>query len=502
MNINDQEQGKDVTLDKNAQINVVLNSSGLNGTDINIGRVFQNMKSTRRVYAWVLVLCLFVGLCAPVLIYLFSKPELTVASVVTIDYVPDASKQEPEIDLSQIMSSYVLQSALKKLELSAPVSVSALRSNLKIERMLTESSRQAQELAAKLVTDKNPNAVSQIQSVPMVYSNKILVSLSNGFDDGNGKKNIYLKDFELRSILDEVLFAYNDYLGLTYSGLKLPDDELSVIDLDNLDILESLELMRTAADHLYEYCNTQPEEVRAYRSWKTGLSLDDLALALQCDREVTADYLYSYIYTNGIVKNRDNMLISYEYQLRSAQSELEAMNKNIDTVNSILQNYKKDNIFVSMQESDTSKSTSTATDYYNQLILDQAENYTKVAKMETRISDLSDKINVLRSSDENALAEMSEQQEIDQELRKTLDGAIRFYSQIKEHIEEMQTNPQFTNYALHTAAQGKLPGLLQSNLKKMIIGLAAGAVIGCALWFMAALLPEFTREDSKKEAEA
>lgn len=196
------------------------------------------------------------------------------------------------------------------------------------------------------------------------------------------------------------------------------------------------------------------------------------------------------------------MLIRYEYQLRGAQSELEAMNKNIETVNSILQNYKKDNIFVSMQESDTSKSTSTATDYYNQLILDQAESYTKVAEMETRISDLSDKIDVLRSSDENTLSDMNEQQEIFQELRKTLDGALRFYNQIKEHIEEMQSNPQFTNYALHTAAQGKRAGFLQSVLKNLIIGLAAGGIIGCGLWFIAALLPEFTREDHKKEAEA
>ena len=502
MNKNDQGQENGVTIDKNAQINVIVNGPDSDEMEISLSRVLQTMKSTRRVYAWVIVLCLFVGLCAPVLLYLFSKPELTVAAVVTIDYEPDADKEEPELDLSQIMSSYVLQSALKNLDLSAPLSISALRSNIKIERMLTENSRQAQELAAKMVTDNNPNAVSQIQSVPLIYSNKILVSLSNGFDGGNGKKDVYLKDTELRLMLDEILSAYNDYLVVNYSSLKLPDDELSVIDLENLDILESLEQMRTAADHLYEYCGSQPSEVRAYRSWKTGLSLDDWALALQCDREVTADYLYSYIYTNGIVKDRDNMLIRYEYQLRGAQSELEAMNKNIETVNSILQNYKKDNIFVSMQESDTSKSTSTATDYYNQLILDQAESYTKVAEMETRISDLSDKIDMLRSSDENTLSDMNEQQEIYQELRKTLDGALRFYNQIKEHIEEMQSNPQFTNYALHTAAQGKRAGFLQSVLKNLIIGLAAGGIIGCGLWFIAALLPEFTREDHKKEAEA
>ena len=515
-----------MTIDRNAQINVVLNSSDPDGTEINLGRVFQTMKSSRRVYAWVLALCIFVGVCSPLLLYLASKHALTVASVVTLNY--DVVKEEenptqplPEaepvkdltapdgtpLDLSQLLSSYVLQNAIKDVKLSCPISISALRSNLKIDRMLTEDSRQAQELAAKMAADNNPNVFSQIQSVPLTYSNKFVVSLENGFDNGNGKKEFYLADSELRLVLDRILSAYNDYLILTYASIRLPEDELSIIDLEHLDILESLEQMRTAADDLNTYCQDQPDAVKAYRSWKTGLSLNDWILALQTEREVTVDYLYSYIYTNGIVKDRDAMLLSYEYQLRNAQSELDAMNKNIETVNSILQSYKKDNIFVSMQESDTSKSTSTATDYYNELILSQAKNYTKVADMEIRISNLIDKINVLRSSNENTLAEIAAQEEIDQELSKTLEGALRFYNQVKAHMEEVQASSQFTNYALHTAAQGKLPGLLQANLKNMIIGLAAGAVIGCGLWFGAAVLPEFTKSkkqqnENLKEAEA
>ena len=70
--------------DRNRQIQLVLNRPDNNETTIDLGNVFHNMKARRRLFAWVLVLCLTIGVCAPLLLYQFSKPELTVSSVVTV----------------------------------------------------------------------------------------------------------------------------------------------------------------------------------------------------------------------------------------------------------------------------------------------------------------------------------------------------------------------------------------------------------------------------------
>ena len=244
---------KTLEIDKNAQINVMLNTPDYTDYEIDLGRVFHNMKQMRRVYAWVIVLCLLVGVCAPLLLYQFSKPVLTVSSVVTLNYAKDERLKAPDgtdLDLSQIVSSYVLQNALADLKLSKPVSISALRSNIKIDRILTDKSRQAQELAKKMDQEKNANVFNQLQSIDLEYVNRFVVSLTNSFDDGTGKNTIDLKDAELRLVLNRVLDAYNDYLILTYADQKLPEDRLSIIDLDRMDILESLEQMQTASDAL------------------------------------------------------------------------------------------------------------------------------------------------------------------------------------------------------------------------------------------------------------
>ena len=75
-----------LTIDKDSRINVVVNTPQSDEVTIDLGRVFHNMKEKRRLFAWVLVLCLAVGVCAPLIMYQVKKPMLTVTSVVTLNY--------------------------------------------------------------------------------------------------------------------------------------------------------------------------------------------------------------------------------------------------------------------------------------------------------------------------------------------------------------------------------------------------------------------------------
>ena len=74
--MDNQEKDKRLTIDKDSKIQVVVNRSAgsSNAVEINLARVFHRMKLKKRVFAWVLVLCLTVGLCAPLLLYQFTKP--------------------------------------------------------------------------------------------------------------------------------------------------------------------------------------------------------------------------------------------------------------------------------------------------------------------------------------------------------------------------------------------------------------------------------------------
>ena len=502
--------------DRGQQINLVVNRPAESDVvEIDLRRVFHTMKTKLRIYAWVMLFCFAVGICAPLLLYQFNKKPLTVSSVVTLKYdvlkrnaagriisrtpVKDLTAPDgQELDLSQITSSYVLQTALDGLDLSQPVTLAELRDNVRIDRILTEDSRRKQEVVSRMLDDKNNGAYAQIQSIDLTYIHSFVVSLTNGF----GRKGYTLTDTEMRLILDRMLSAYNAYLVDTYADLKLPDDEISAIDIHTLDIQETLDLLRTAVQNLYAFCDSKSEEVKAYRSWRTGRSLKDLMIELETVRMVDVDYSYSYVYTNNIVRDRDALTTNYQYQLRNAQTRLDAINENISTNQDILQTYKNDEIFVSMQESDTAKSTKTTTDYYNNLIIEQANNYAKVAELETQISDLKDKLS--RLTDASVPASF-DPDEATQELASVIDICQRAYAEIRDQFEEIIQSPFFTTYADHSAAQGKTESFLSANAKKVAVGGIAGLIIACGFWFLSGITPEFKlKKDEaaqRKEAE-
>ena len=492
------------------QINLIVNRpKDENVTEIDLARVFRNMKKKLRVYLWIMLLCFTAGVCAALLLYQVKKKPLTVSSVVTLNYdvvKRDSSGQVTsrtpvklltapdgkELDLTQVTSSYVLQAAMDGLTLSQPVTLAELRDNIQIDRILTEDSRRKQEVASRMISDKNTGAFTQVQNIDLTYINSFVVSLTNGF----GQKEIMLTDTELQLVLDRVMTAYNEYLVATYADLKLPDNVIAAIDIQAQDIQETLDMLRTAVQDLYSFCEDEPETVRSYRSWRTGRSLNDLMAELQTVREVSVNYLNSYVYANDLVRDREAVTTSYQYRLRNLQTKLAAIEEKTATNQGILDNYKNDEIFVSMQESDSSRSTKTTTDYYNNLIIEQAKNFNTVAQLEEQISDIEDKLEKLDAARTDA--SLIDPAKADAELSSVIDICSRAYDQIKEQFQEIIDSPSFTTFADHSVAQGKGESLF-SAAKKVALGGFAGLFIGCGLWLLSGIAPEFRL---KKEEES
>lgn len=529
----DYNENKTDILQNDRQIQLVVNHAGEDDATIDLGNVFHNMKLKKRLFAWVLVLCLVIGICAPLLLYQFTKDPLTVSSVVTLRYeapvkvlkkktdgsegkewvVPDdpeyaqvtdlSAPDGSALDVNQITSSYVLQTALNGMELSQPITITALRSNIGIQTILTEDSQRTKEALAGLAESKDSETYKRLQEAEIKYQNRFIVSLKNGFSNGDEDSRIKLEitEAELKALLDRILSVYNDYLVMNYTDMKLPSDAFSVIDVQELDVSDGVDQIRAGVQALYDYCNAKTDSVKAYRSWQTGRSLTDWMETLKTFKSVYVDSLFAQVNGNAITRNKTALLNSWRYQLRTAQSELDKANESIAETKKILTSYKNDEVIISMQDSDTARSTKTATKYYNELIIQQTENYKRASGLKATIADYTDRITRLEETKETAVSE-----EIETELAKAIALAQEMYTGIRAHMEEVVSSPMFTTLEDHSAAQGKTENFLVASAKKIIIGVVIGIVIACGLWFMSALLPEFSKgrkaEGNGKEAAA
>ena len=506
-------------MDNDRQIQLVVNHSD-EESSVNLGNVFYNMIRRKRLFAWVLVLCLVVGVCAPLLLYQFTKAPLTVSSVVTLRYEAPVEKDAEairegkkaleeaelgpvmdltapdgmELDLNQITSSYVLQTALDSMILSKPITADVLRNNIGIRTVLTEESQRAREALAGLADAKNADAYKQLQTAKMKYENRFIVTLTNGFGDEDSRTKIELKDGELKLLLDRILTVYNEYLVRTYADVKLPDDVFSIIDTQDLDVLDSLDQLRAGLDDLYNYCDAKTETVKNYRSWKTGRSMNDWMETLQTFKSINVDYLYAMVSENAITRDKPALLTSWKYMMRIAQNELDQTNNNIAETEKLLKSYKNDEVFISMQESDAAKSTKTATEYYNNLILQQTEYYEKAAELKASIADYEDRIKRLDAKTRTDVTTA-----VEEELARSMASAQGMYTNVREHMEELFESQMYTTFEDHSAPQGKEQSFITANLKKTIIFVVLFVALGCGLWFLSALVPEFSKGRKQEE---
>ena len=483
---------------------------------IRLSNVFYHMKRRRRVFVWVLVLCLTVGFCAPLLLYQFTKPQLTVSSVVTLQYeapvkvpktladdtvvwvVPEHPEYAPvtdlsapdgtDLDLNQITSSYVLQNALNGLTLSQPITASNLRANITIQTVMTEESRRTQESLAGLAEIRNAGAYTGLKDAEIKYENRFVVSLTNGFTEEGNEDALFKKELrndELQMVLDRVLTVYNDYLVKTYADVRLPEDVFSVIDAAEMDVLESLEQLRAGLDGLETYGKGKSESVQEYRSWKTGRTLVDWMETLKAYRTNEVDYLYALVAEDAITRDRSALLTTYRYLAREAKSELEKVNGEIEETGKVLAQYKHDELYITMQESESSRNTTLTSDYYNQKMLQQTENYDRAAALKTKVANLNRIVTLLEGAEGISVTEA-----VEQELERTLSTARGLYAEIREHMDEVFESPLYTTYARHSVPQGKEQNFLVASWKRILLGVAAGLAIGFVLWFVAGIVPE------------
>lgn len=491
---------------ENSRIQLVVNRSESDENTVDLGRVFHNMKVKSRLFAWVLVLCLVVGVSAPILLYQFQKTPLTVTSVVTLRYDVPAGKEgtlvTPEgddLDLTTVTSSPVLQKALENLTLSRPVTIENIRNNMMVTRVLTEDSSRMQEILSGLAEAKNAEVYNRLEDTKMQYQNRFIVSLTNGFGNADGAK-FDLKDEELRILLNRILDAYNDTLVRQYADVRLPEDMIALIDTEELDIPEILDSLNTALNSMLTYCSQKPNTVKEYRSWQTGMTLNEWMESIRTVKSVSIDYLDAYVYARGVMRDKEAVALTYRFRIRTLQSDLDKVQENIANTEILLKNYRNNEVYVSMQESDSARTTMMTTAYYNELVLQQQENYAKAASLRTEMAETQNKLDRL-----SGYTRLSEIKDVAKELNTAIVSVKSLYESLRTHMIELFESPLYTTYSEHSAPQGESVNFLKASSKRMIIFGAVGAAAALGIWFLAALAPEFRRnrgEDDGPKAKA
>lgn len=466
-----------------------MNDNYYEDDEIDLLNVFEIMNKRKGLFFRIIALLLSVSILFSYFIFLLNKSDSRVQSIITYNYAGASEGKAPSggaLDTRGIVSSYVLDKALQNVNLSKNIPIEALKNNIEIEHILSEETRKNLELVStKLEADKKE--ISDAIDFELVYGNQYIVSLKNEF----GEDKIKLPKGELSALLNAVIVAYKDYFYETYADQTLPKKSMDYVNIGALDYFEALDFLEGELKYLSSYCDSLASSYPTWRSAKDGMSFANLRQDIDTYISTDINYLYSYIFFNGVPKNKELVLSDYQYTLRNLNLELEKVKQDIADTESIIANYENDKILMIMSENSGTQNADQVSDYYNELILRQVDLYKRQSNIEKNISECQEKIDRINSPEQTMRKERVEG-EINELLLECKELSDKTFS----HAEEFVTSEYYKNKYINA-----ISAQIEKNkveFKKMIIIMAVALFIGVCWWGADALFIEIKGEGDKQ----
>ena len=497
---------KDVTSEDKSKLEVVLKRDSMQdvGAEIDLMNIFTNMGKRKKIYVWFILFCLFIGLLVPALIPQI-RNEDAISAIISLRYPGAEDELAPdgtELDLGKVMASNIVQAALNRTYLSYNLTASQVSTKMKVEKVLTDATNKQLEILQKYEnTQYNEEYIKRLTSVEMDYKTSYIITLENGYTVDN--KYVKLPGTELATLLNNIIDEYRKEFFEEYGEFKLPDNKLADISLDELDYIEWLDCVNDILDSLEAYCK-EPNRVayNDYRSHKTGLTFNDISELVALVKDVQVEYLYSHVYFNCLSKDKENTLTNFNYRLLALNKQLDIINEKITTGKSVIENYKNDNILVTGAGDETDEeykmNVKRVTDYYNSLIMQQADYYVERASLTRKIANMNDKIEGFSAGTGTAY----QISVVETETKHISDIMQKLYDLVKAQAEEIGAGDSYMNSFVTTIdavyyeeAFVSLPDLL---LLCKCGGI--GLLIGLLVWAMDGLILEL--KDSSARAKA
>ncbi len=484
--------------EKPQSLQVYLNRPPENdGILFDIVKLFKDMKASFRIYAWLILFCMLVGITIPFVRYQINLQDYSVSTVV----MPFAAVG----DETRVKSAYVLDKALSGIELSVDVDRVNLYENLIVSKVLSEDSQAKQEIYMKMIaagSSSAQKAYEQMLESEFAYKDLFIVTLKNSF---GGK---YLKEDELKLLLERVIYFYNEYLRDTLIVNDVPENPFALINIENLDYLDSLDAMKTGLLGLRAYCkgklaqgNEDPaDEVinnlitgENYRNNKNGLSYTDIVSVIDTFLSEQHTYLYSYVYTNNIVKNKETQLSKLKYSIREQERNLASINENIENTKNLIASYKNDSIKVQSISETEVIYAKVNTDYYNELVKTQLENYRERVATNPVLENLKERIAEINNTKEDDV--------VKEEIADVYTSCNSIYQMVKDQTDCFFSSDELRYLVRWSTAAGEDTSSPTARLKPAVIYGAAGAFLGIVIWGMRNVLVQFKAEIAGKKKE-
>ncbi|MBP5270527.1 MAG: hypothetical protein ILO42_06190 [Clostridia bacterium] len=464
------------------------------GATIDFFRLFSTMKSKRGVFLRLTAALVLIGMAAALFLNVAITPHPSARAILTFNYPGAENGTAPDgglLETDALKNTYIVTSALSSINLSRKLPASSVAANISAERILSDESKKELEAIAGL-DPVSKNYFDAVTSLQLVYTNRMIVTLKNGFVIGG--KSYTIPDSELKALLERILDAFRAWMVLEYADTSRPETFIDTGKEIGNDFLEQLDRISDSLRSLSHYAAVRESTFPDFRSPSNGLSFADVKKMIDRELVIENDHIYAHIYLNSISVNPELLLTNLNYKLTQlAISRTEKLSE-IAAVETAIENYKKEQIEIIRKEGEDSLSTVISSDYYNSLILNQTSLKQDLSAIDRDISVTQNRIDGFEKISETSQNDISD---VETKMQATYSNSVKAAQLLYDLNEELISSGAFNGAMTNSVCAFEKTE--SSLVKKVGIGVAGGAAMGIFLWFGYALIAEFKLSSGKKE---
>lgn len=320
----------------------------------------------------------------------------SVRSVVSFNYDGIELGLDPmgnKFSVYDIKSTEIIKSAAESLEMNlSDEEITSIKNNISIignvpGKIIDKITDYTSIIGSDGILTKNQ--VKDISYNPTQYN--ISFQYSNlGYSRNKGA-----------DLLNEIIEKYKEYFYKSYGYNFSIGNAILTVNYNEYDYTEAVEVMKyyletmqTYVDYLAECDNTR------YVSKTTGYSFNDLSKAIQTLKDEDLSWISSYIISNNITKDKNNLVIYYQYKIDKARRYKAFYQEQLDSLSSMIDEYKKVNTMILGTGNEENKlSYSQPSEMYDKMINMKVEYQKNVSNHSENIDIYKARIEKLRETE-------------------------------------------------------------------------------------------------------
>ena len=438
--------------------------------EINFREIIEIMLKGKKIIAISIIISLLVSFLG---VYLTDTKKETVKVIIAVNSPgiekglnPDGTK----FDINLIASNAIVRSALQNI--------------------IVDDDKKSVEVDKFVEPIKRNIVIDPI--VPGNIVDKILFMKKEGKDyeyfpgqfviTYNVSKDQKPKDKSGREILDALVDSYEKFFTDKYSGRTILANALGKVNYDFYDYGETSTVLHNQLSIIRNYLIEKMREGSDFRSKKTGLSFNDILESINIIDTVDIRKIDSLISAFNLTKDKEKLLIKYEYSIKTSVVEKEKKENEAKIAKDMMDNFKQEqnSVYIPGLTSDITKSEDNlkignSNSYYDSLAERSTNSAVEAANKVYDMQYIENEMNKIKSD------------QISEDTKKIVEKDVMvLVDYIKNKVENWvaltnDTTFEFYDLALNKAIKKLSPSesyAVYSKSKVFIISIAVGLFLG------------------------